>query len=62
MNKLKSKIYEKFPTIAAFSRAAKIGENRISQIITGRVQPSKVEQRTIIRRLGCQIDEVFPQN
>jgi len=62
MNKLKPKIYEKFPTITAFSKATKIRENRISQIITGRVTPSKIEQSVIVRELGCQINEVFPEN
>jgi hypothetical protein len=61
-NKLKPKIYEKFPTIAAFSLAAKMRENRVSQIITGRAIPSKAEQKTIARKLGCEINEIFPQN
>ena len=55
MNKLKPKIYEKFPTITAFARAAGFRENRVSQIITGRAIPSKVEQRKIARKLGCDV-------
>jgi hypothetical protein len=61
-NNLKPKIYEKYPTIAAFSQVTKIRENRISQIITGRTNPSKAEQKAIAKRLGCQVNEVFPEN
>lgn len=61
-NHLKPKIYEKFPTITAFARATRISENRVSQIITGRAIPSKIEQRIIARKLDCEINEVFPQN
>ena len=59
-NTLKPKIYEKFPTIAAFSQAVRIRENRISQFITGRAKPSKAEQRSIVKKLGYEINEVFP--
>ncbi len=52
-NKLKPIIYEKFPTIAAFSLSVKMRENRISQIITGRAKPSKDEQMMIAQKLEC---------
>jgi hypothetical protein len=59
-NKLKPKIYEKYPTITAFAAAVKMRDNRISQFITGRLHPSKAEKRVIARKLGCEINEVFP--
>lgn len=59
-NFLKPRIYERFPTIAAFSLAAKIRENRVSQIITGRLKPSEAEKQIMANTLGCQPDELFP--
>jgi len=60
--KLKLKILERFRYQADFAMAAKLREERLSRIITGRVRPSPEEMQRIASLLNAQVEELFPQD
>jgi hypothetical protein len=58
---IKPRIYERYRTIGDFAREAGIGENRVSKIITGRVQPKPEEIRIISEKLEIDRLEISPE-
>lgn len=59
---LKAAIISRYGVQSKFAQLVKIREARLSNIICGRTEPTKAEQKTIAKKLGVQINEVFPQN
>ena len=59
--KLKSAIYEVFPSQALAAREFGIDEFRLSRLIHGRATPKREEKRRIAWKLQKKISELFPE-
>lgn len=57
---LKIKIIERFRTQADFARIVGLSEDRLSRLIHGRVKPREAEQKVIAKKLGIEIEQIFP--
>ncbi len=58
--KLKARIIEVYGTQTDFARLINWSENRLSQVIHGRLSPQESERKLIAQKLRVPQNEIFP--